>query len=199
MMELDEMKHIWKNQQIENGMDYSNQELLMLINNKSIAFEEQIKARDRREIVVAIIVALFFGVFFFFMPSVWQKVGSGIIVLSCILIGYKLRSVRRQSVANEPNHDHSVHQHLLCELRWVKSQKQLLQNVVWWYICPLALGLIVFAFGFQAGIFKVLYIIMVIAMSAATWYLNKRAVNKRFEPLIKHLKKGISAIDGEKK
>ncbi|MDZ7680373.1 MAG: hypothetical protein U5J63_01370 [Fodinibius sp.] len=48
-MELNELKNVWKQQEVPNKKEYSKSELMMLINNKMISLEEQIKSRDRLE------------------------------------------------------------------------------------------------------------------------------------------------------
>ncbi len=197
-MEFEELKHTWHQQKINEDLDYSREELLMLLNNKVVSFEEQIKSRDRREIIAVIIVVVLFSIFFFMTPSAWQKVASAIIILSGFFIWYKLKTAQRKRLANEPEFDHSLYDHLYNELKWLKKQKNMIEQVAWWYILPIALGLIVFAMGFEWIIFKFAYIGVVILIGVVIWRLNQRVVKKKFNPLIDELQEAISAIEDSK-
>lgn len=197
-MELNELKNIWNRQEIEDDMDYSREELLMLLNNNMVSFEEKIKSRDRREIIAALIVISVFGAIFFITPFVWQKVGSGIIILAGFYIWYKLKKAQRKKLESKPTFDHTLRDHLEDELQWVKKQKRMIEQVAWWYIVPISLGLIVFALSFGI-IFKITYIILVVLLGAGIWKLNQRAVAQKFNPLIEELQDAISVIENSNK
>lgn len=198
-MEFDDFKQTWKQQETPENLDHTQEQLLMLLNNKVISFEEQIKARDRREIFAAILVTVIFGVFFFVLPSIWQKTGSAIIVFSGILIGYKIKTAQRESIKQETDPDTSLRNHLSHELQWMRQQKRLLKTVIWWYVLPLVIGIILFAIGFEGLIFKLVYIGVVILLGIGVLWLNKYAVEKKHNPIIEELREALSFIENSKK
>lgn len=193
-MKLDELKQIWKQQKIERDMEYSQSELLMLINNKMISFEKDIRSRDRLEIIACALVVLIFGIWFFTASSLWTRIGCAIIVAGCFFIVYKLK--KAQPKADDPvRYDHSIAEHLQYELRKVRTQKRLLKNVAWWYILPNVMGLFFVTLGFPLSIwFKAGYITLIIALAAWIWYMNQKAISNRFEPLIGELRDSINFI-----
>src|SRR5699024_7242909 len=194
-MELEELSNIWKSQKISSEREYSKQALLMILNNKTISFEEQIKSRDRFEIIAAIVVIISFGVILFITPSVWQKTGCGIIILSAFWVWYKFKSVQHIAIEDEPDCNHNMYNHLQQELHWVKKQKTLLENVLWWYVLPFMTGLVIFALGFSNRMVKIFYIIGIIILGSVIWILNHRAIIKRFNPFIEELEDAISVIE----
>lgn len=195
-MELDELKNIWHKQHVRNDMQYSRSEMLMLINNKMISFEQQIKARDRREIGACILVIIIFAIFLYFAPSLLAKLGCGVIIFSAGFIWYKLKSAQNKFVGNHRNPDHTLDEHLKLELNKVKAQKKLLQTVAQWYIAPIGIGLLLFTAGSHWGnMAKIIYMSTVVIFGIAIWWWNQRTVAKRFDPLIEELKHSIQFIN----
>jgi Mg/Co/Ni transporter MgtE len=95
-MELDELKSIWwKKQKVEEQEYLSKEQLVMMLNNKMISFDEEIKKRDWREIGTAIVMSVICGVLLFILDSIWFKLSCVTIILASGLISYKLWAARR--------------------------------------------------------------------------------------------------------
>ncbi len=194
-MELDELKHIWKQQEIEDEMEYSQSELMVLINNKMLSLEKEIKSRDRLEIIACAMIVLFFGYILFTSSSMWTQIGSATLVLAGIFIAYKLKSAQIKRKDESAQYDHSMQEHLSWELQQLRRQKKLLKNVAWWYIAPIVVGLLFFTMGSEMGlVIQVVYMGGVLAFSGFVWYLNQRTVKKKFEPLIKEIREAIKSL-----
>lgn len=188
-MELDELKNIWHKQDMKDNMQYSRSELLMILNNKMITFEQQIQARDRWEIGACILVIIIFGSFLYFAPSLLAQIGCGVIIFSAGFIWYKLKSAQNKLAGDINNPDHSLADHLELELSKVKVQKKLLKTVGLWYIAPICIGLSLFTAGSDWGeLAKIIYMSAVVVLSVAIWGWNQRTIAKRFDPLIEELK-----------
>ncbi|MDZ7771158.1 MAG: hypothetical protein U5K31_00160 [Balneolaceae bacterium] len=198
-MELDELKDIWKQQKAAAGANYSRSELLMLINNRMISFEERIRSRDRLEVLACIAVIIFFGAYFFVTESLLQQVGSVVLVSGALLVWYRLKTTDVHKTEDRPMVDLPMAVHLERELRRVREQKKLLGSIAWWYILPLTVGLLIFALGFQSGwAFKAGYITLVLAMGGWVWKRNRDTVRRKFAPLEKELEEAMEFIrDGE--
>lgn len=195
-MELDELKHVWK-QQSSRDMDYSRSELMMLINNKMISLEEKIRSRDRLEIIACIILIVSYSIIFFTTNSAWKQAGSITIILSGILIWYKLKSVQRQSFSkDDPSPDRPMREYLHLEAQSIKKQKNLLKSVVWWYILPIGIGLFLFTMGFDAGLTtKIVYLAIVVLLGIGVWWMNQQAVKQKFNPLLQEIENAIEFVE----
>lgn len=195
-MELNELKQVWKQQNIDSKMEYSQSELMLLINNKMLSLEKEIKSRDRLEIIACVVIVLFFGYILFTTQSLWKQIGSATLMLSGVFIAYKLKSAQITRPDEPSQYDHSMQEHLSWELQQVRRQKKLLKNVAWWYIAPIVVGLLFFTIGFESGIItQVVYMAVVLAFSAFVWHLNQRTVQKKFDPLIKEITEARDSLN----
>ncbi|HKK45483.1 MAG TPA: hypothetical protein VJ964_08170 [Balneolaceae bacterium] len=195
-MELNELKNVWKQQSSNHNLDYSQSELMMLINNQMISLEKEIKSRDRIEFIACLFLIVCFGIILFTTNSVWKQVGSVTIVLSGIFIWYKLKYTQHRSFDKKPSPDRPMREYLKLEAESVEKQKKLLQNIAWWYIAPICLGLFFFALGLDSGFTKkLLYMIVVIVTGGLVWWMNQRAVKQKFDPLLKEIKEAIKFLE----
>jgi len=114
-----------------------------------------------------------------------------------MLIWYKLKSTQHQSFGeNAPSPDRPMKEYLNLEIRNIKKQKRLLKNIAWWYILPIGTGLFLFAMGFDTGLTaKIVYIGIVILLGAFVWWINQRAVKRKFDPLIDEIKEAIEFVE----
>jgi Flp pilus assembly protein TadB len=196
-MELDELKTIWKKQEIKNRESLSKEQLSVLLNNKMISFDEKIKSRDRREIGAAIFVSFIFGILLFVMDSIWTKLGCVTIILACGFISYKLITERRAAIDKKSNPNTTFKENLQFELQKVETQRNLLKNIVWWYIAPIFLGSLFFFIGIYGGITLILHIIFMIVVSGLVWGLNQHAVSKYIDPIINDIENAIQFVEDE--
>lgn len=195
-MELNELKNIWRRQQADKERDYSQSELMLLINNKMLSLEKQVKSRDRIEIIACAALVLFFGYTLVTAHSLWTQIGSTIIVAAAIFIGYRLKSSQIEKQSRDDSYNHSMAEHLQQELNQVRQQKKLLENIAWWYISPIVVGLAFLAAGFETGLLsKVTYMAVVLVCAVLVWYFNQRAVRRKFDPLIQELNKAITSLN----
>jgi len=195
-MEFDELKKVWKNQAKQESGEYTKSEVMMLINNRMVSLEEEVKSRDRLEIIAAVLIIICFGVILFTTNSVWKQFGSTIIIVSAVFIWYKLKSTQVESFSEQLSPDRPMKEYLHVELQRVQKQKTLLKNVAWWYILPIFTGLLFFSFGFDSSLaFQVGYMIFVALLSVGIWMLNQRTVKKKFDPLINEIQEAIRFIE----
>lgn len=195
-MELNEIKKIWRRQQKSEEVACSKKELKAIVNNKMRSLEEEIKRRDRIEIVACGIIIAIFGVILFTTTSIWTQMGCVTVVSSACYICYKLKAAQFVEIKEEQSPDRPVRLHLKQELEQVEKQKKLLKNIAWWYIIPLTVGLLLITIGGQSTLFyKVTYMAAVILFGIFVWYLNQKTVRKKFDTLEKEIKKAIAFIE----
>jgi Flp pilus assembly protein TadB len=169
---------------------------MVLINNKLLSLEKDIQSRDKLELLACLAVCLIFGYILFASHSMWKQIGSAILILSAIFIAYKLKSTQIRSKSDTVKCNHSMEQHLKLELKQVRSQKKMLRNIVWWYIAPIVVGLSFFTMGFESGVvIQIIYMCVVIILSAVVWQLNQRVVRSKFDPLIKEIEEAIQSLN----
>ncbi len=195
-MELDELKEIWQDQESGDPIHHPEREIREYIDDRMRSLEEQIRSRDRLEIVAAVVVMIIFGFLFFYTSSFWTRAGAGIVVLSAIYICYRLKKAQIEQVNSDQSFDRSVEAHLEMELQQVQTQKKLLQSVAWWYIAPMTVGLILLTFDSGSGFwFRILYPALLIVFGVIIWKFNQRTVKRKFDPLEADIREAIRFIE----
>jgi hypothetical protein len=181
-------------------MEYSKSELMVLINNKMLSLEKEIKSRDRLEIIASIILIVVFGYYFIASSSLWIKIGSATIILAAIYISYTLKANQIKRINESESLDHSLGDHLRQELERVERQKKLSKTVAWWYIAPIVTGLFFITLGFkQDPLFKTIYMGFVLLIAVVVWKFNQKTVTNKFDPLITEIHEAIDFINDGKK
>ncbi|MDZ7716362.1 MAG: hypothetical protein U5J95_09145 [Balneolaceae bacterium] len=199
-MELDDLKNIWKQQDDVAEETYSSSKLVNSVDNKMSSLEKKIKKRDRLEFLVSVFLIVIFSIVFFMSTSIFTQIGCGIVVLSCIYISYRLKTAQIKKSDWQESFNHSLHEHIQHELKQIRRQKRLLENIVWWYIAPITIGLIFITIGGDSSFqFKVIYLLIVGGIGIIVWKYNQRSVRKKFNPLIQEFEQAIKTIEQEEK
>lgn len=195
-MNLDDLKNIWKQQDDASGERYSGSGLVDLIDNRMSSLEKEIKKRDRLEFIVSVFLIVIFSIVFFLAESIYTQIGCGIIVLSCIYISYRLKTAQIKKSDWQDSFDHSLRDHIQHELKQIRRQKKLLENIAWWYIAPITIGLIFITLGGDSSFqFKVIYLLIVGGAGIIIWIFNQRSVRNRFKPLIQEFEQALETIE----
>lgn len=197
-MDLEEMKQIWKRQKSEEEM-MTQEQFMMILNNKLISMDEKIKKRDWLEISVAAITAVVCIIILFYTDSMWFRLGCFTLIAACILVTYKLQTAKKKA-ANQnirPNQNFSTH--LKEELAKMKAQQKLLKSVLWWYLMPIFIGLLFFVIGSDEPLWsKLVYMTIVVLLYAYIWWMNRKAVSNTIEPIIEDLQEALAFIKNDK-
>src|SRR6185436_4346133 len=125
-------------------------------------------ARDLRELLACAFVIIIFGIFYFtvYLTPV-SRAGDLIVIGGAIFIAWKLIHTRRKTPPAPPGA--TVVESLRAELKAVRAQSQLLGSIAWWYLLPLAIGILVctwgsFRGGFGGLVNNIIYSLFVIAL-----------------------------------
>lgn len=192
-MTLDDWKDTW--QAAEKGADstLSDEALLRLVKEKSEAFDETIRRRDRREGIAAALVCLFFSLMLF-DPSWVVRIGALIVMGSSASIYWTLRRARTGYAPPAP--DQPVVETIRSEREKVAEQIRLLESVFWWYLLPLATGLFLVVGG-NAGLswFTLGYGAFVVALGGGIYYLNQREVRETLRPRREELTRLLRQVE----
>jgi len=75
---------------------------------------------------------------------------------------------------------------------YLTKEMTLLNNVVYWYLLPSAVGLLLFFYGIRPDVIKTLQLFsIVLVVFFIIYYLNKKAVKEDIEPLLQKLEESI--------
>lgn len=181
-MPLDDARSSWRSgdDAFEDAM--SDRELLGLVKQKSQAFDDAIRKRDRRETIAGTVVGLFFLPFVFIMDPSWlTQVGVALVLAGIALTIWMPRRARRRST--DASLGLPLADVLRSERAKLDAQIRLLRNVLWWYIGPLAIGIVLVVLG-TGGLswYTLGYAVLMAVVSAVVYRLNQQAVRRRLLP-----------------
>ena len=178
---LDDAKDAWQADPSSGAQESIPEEkLLRRVKAEAEAFDEQIRRRDRREMIAAGLVFLFFATMLL-DPSWLVRVGALVVMGSSGLIVWVLRRARRGD--RGPASDRPLAETIRAEREKVDTQIHLLENVLWWYIAPMAVGLGLVVLG-DDGLswFALGYGTVVALFCAVVYVLNQRTVRRSLRP-----------------
>lgn len=196
-MNDDELKKLWQQQPLRDPAP-SPAQLISAMQNKTTLLRRCLDARDLRELVACAFVIIILGCFYFTVyRELISRVGCLIIIGSTIFIAWKLVHTRRTTPPAPPGA--TIVESLRAELNAVRAQSRLLGSVLWWYLLPLGIGLLVATWGMPIHLHaKIPATLFFIAVDAFIYWLNQRARAKQLLPLEEQLESLIhSAETGE--
>jgi protein-S-isoprenylcysteine O-methyltransferase Ste14 len=191
--DLDDFKDAWQAADDPAEPVLSDEALLRLVREQAEAFDETIRRRDRRESVAAALVFLFFSTMLL-DPSWVVRIGALLVMGSSVLIYWTLRRARTGHTL--PDVDRPVAEAIRAERKKVDEQIRLLETVLWWYIAPLATGILLVAAG-DAGLswFTLGYGAVVLALGGGIYYLNQREVRQTLRPRREELTRLLRRVE----
>ncbi len=187
----DELERIWNSSRQKQLVSYHEPALFNELDSKLNEFEMVIKKRDRREITTASIFIPICSIAAFFTTGLTQ-IGLILACFSCILIIYMLIRGRRHRVEN---YAVPVETYLIQHKQYLIKQRALLNNVLYWYILPIAISCVLFMVGLNPEKGLKIPLVIVIPINILVYYLNKMAVKKVFDPLIEKISSAINSLN----
>jgi hypothetical protein len=191
-----ELKNIWQNSPQKEIVKFEKSKLLIDLNHDLTKFERSIKNRDRLEILAAIFVFAVFSYYAYYYTQPLAKIGSILICLASVFIVYKLKHL--QKLKKPIDFTLSMKEQLKESLIYITQEKNLLDTILHWYILPLSLGMIVFIMGLIKDLDRLLMELLgLVVLNIAVYLLNKRAVKKKFLPLINDINSSINELEAD--
>ena len=197
-MNLDDAKELWSSEP-ESATDpmtthtLSESEILRLVKEKAHAFDKKIWRRDLWESIAAVVVFLAFA-WMLQDPSWVVRTGALTVMAGSVYIFWRLRRARRRHADDAL--DRPVAEVLRAEREKVNEQIHLLKNVLWWYIAPLALGVLLVTIGDNGWSgFTIGYAVVVVLGSAIIYALNQRAVRRCLHPRREELTRLLDQVE----
>ena len=165
---------------------------------KTTLLRRCLDARDLRELLACAFVIIVFGYFSFTVyRGPISRVGVVVIIGSTIFIACKIVHIRRTNPPAPPGA--TIVESLRAELNSVRAQSRALGSVLWWYLLPLTIGLLIATWGLPIHFLaKVPATLVFFAVDAFVYWLNQRARSKQLLPLETQLESLLrSAETGE--
>jgi hypothetical protein len=179
-MTLDDARSFWQSQEPALGSTMQDSDILRLVQDRSREFDAKVRRRDIREIVAMVIVVLIM-IPTLLRPLWLMRSGAAVILAGCALTYYKLTRARHAHPA--PSAATPLVARLKAELAKVDAQIDLLDNVLWWYIAPFAIGpILIVASTAGATWTTVAYAIAVLLLAVIIYRINRRAVDRDLRP-----------------
>jgi len=196
-MNDDELKKLWQRQPLRDPA-ISPRQVMSAMQKQTSQLRRTLWARDVRELVACVIVGVIFGVYYFTVSRTpTSRLGDLIVIGSSIFIAFKLIYTRRTTPPAPPGA--TIVESLRAELNSVRAQSQLLRSVLWWYLLPLGIGILVGTWGSVVGlggfVFNMIYTVGVIALYAWIYRLNQRAASKQLLPVEAQLESLLHSVE----
>lgn len=181
-MNDDELKKLWRQQSL-SAPDLSPAQVMAAMEKQTTQLRRCLYARDIRELVACGIVIIIFGVFYFTVyREPISRLGDLIVIGSTIFVAWKLVHARRNTPPAPPGA--TTVESLRAELKSVSTQSRLLGSVLWWYLLPGFIGLVIATWGLRTDVrVKLACTVFFIAVNAFVWWLNRWARRKQLVPL----------------
>jgi hypothetical protein len=197
-MNLEDARDLWRSPDEHDGpvrVQMNEQEILSLVTKRAADFERVIRRRDRRE-RLALLVAGLFLLPALLAPSWVARIGVLIVLAAGVLIHLRLRDARRAEPVEDPAAP--LADVLRAERTKVDAQIGLLESVLWWYIAPLAVGVVLVFGGLRGPTWLTFgYAALVAAGAAAVYHLNQWAVRRDLSPRREQLNRLLAQLESD--
>jgi hypothetical protein len=210
-MTFNELQKTWQKDTSSSKLTIDSNLLLQEVKRNKEFFESAIFWRDVREVAAgtfAILGLLGFAVFFFYRALMLAALGSTVAALFALWVVLFFIFDRTIQRKRHPSRDKSLTACIEDSLAQVNHQIWLLKNVLWWYLLPPGIGIVI-CFGFFAwqghiagkpvliAILKNLAFIALIFWGV--YLLNRRAVRKDLMPRKQELESLLKNLSNDNK
>lgn len=195
-MNDDELKSLWQQQPLRDPVPSTGQ-LISAMQNKTTLLRRGLDARDLRETWICGILVIVFGYYFFTERTPISRLGWLIVIGGLFFIAWKLVRTRRMTPPAPPGA--TIVESLRAELNAVRTQSRLLGSVLWWYLLPSGIGLLVATWGKPIPLLaKIPMTLFYLSVYGFIYWVNQWARSKQLLPLESQLESLLhSAETGE--
>ena len=188
-MDFDSLGGAWVNQPSRAGVP--EDEMVAAVGARAAELDRVVRLRDRIETWGALLAMPIFASVAVVGRFGVSRIGAAILALACLLIPIWFRRARRPP----PDPTLPIAQMLSQELDRVRAQQRLLGTVLWWYLAPLGIGVVLFL----AGPLDSPWLVGLVALGVAAFFgglfrLNRRAIREDLEPRARELENWIAGL-----
>lgn len=198
-MKLDDLKSDW--QQTLQSADAPDNltEVIAMLALKTEKIDKEIKRRDILEIGIALLLIPFWVYGLINTAGNMQTIGLVLAIFSSIFIPFKLIKAKQIKHSKAS----SLRAFLENERQKLYQQKRLLETVLWWYLTPITVSIVLIVLGStvdEHGLPQLndtlsLYFSSVAVLYAGIYFLNKRAAKKKFTPLLENVEQRLAQLE----
>lgn len=200
-----ELKDIWNNSSQPEQISIETKQLTEELNTKINSIQKKIRNRDIREISASIFGILLFAYLLFEIPFPITKVACG---LAIAWFGFVILKFRKSKIQNnKTDFSLSLSEQLNHQKYMIAQQAKLLDSALYWYAIPPFIMNFIFILGLEnptdynwtnsiaesllplTSNLKTITIIGLALFYTFTFWVNKRALNKDVNPMIKSIEK----------
>ncbi|WBX70380.1 hypothetical protein [Tenacibaculum retecalamus] len=200
-----ELKDIWNNSSQPEQISIETKQLTEELNTKINSIQKKIRNRDVREISASIFGILLFAYLLFEIPFPITKVACG---LAIAWFGFVILKFRKSKIQNnKTDFSLSLSEQLNHQKYMMVQQAKLLDSALYWYAIPPFIMNFIFILGLEnptdynwnnsiaesllplTSNLKTITIIGLALFYAFTFWVNKRALNRDVNPMIKSIEK----------
>jgi hypothetical protein len=202
-MNPDDSKQAWQQQNLQTRLTIDAELLLKEVQRNEQYFTATIFWRDVREVGTSLLlipVWLFMGVRLS-LPWTWYLTVPVLVWVAGYMLTDRMRRRRQSPEPGEP-----LRQSAQSSLAQVEHQIWLLRNILWWYLLPIALSILVFfgqvgwqmrSVGWLSALFVAGLAVFVGAIFAGVYWLNQVAVRSLLEPRRRELETLLMSLEDE--
>lgn len=191
----EELIKIWQSSPNQERVKFEKSRLMIDVQSSMDRFHRSIKNRDLREYIAVAIIIPAFAFSAYFIPFTVSKIASVLIIGYAIYVAIRLRNAKK----HKPSAFTETYLDYLYKTReYILIQKQLLDTVIYWYILPgvTLTMLFVMGFGITGRLKPILKMGAInVGLAVATYYLNKRAVQKELVPRLTKVNELINLME----
>ncbi|WP_448547513.1 hypothetical protein [Thalassotalea fusca] len=198
-MKFDDLKQNWQESIAQQDSSENLSEVIAVLATETKKLDNHVKYRDILEISIAIFLIPFWVYGLMNSVSTMQSLGCILAIISSVYIPYRLIKAKKVPLAK----DNSVREYLLSEQQKVAQQKALLESIVWWYITPITVSVLLITLGAnvdasglpQINQHMMIYYASVALLVVGIYLLNMRAAKKRFGPILEKIEERLAELE----
>lgn len=191
----DELVKIWQSSPNQERIKFEKSRLMIDVQSSVDNFHKKIKYRDMMEQIAIVLGIPVFAYYAYSIPFTATKIASVLIIFWGIYVATRLQQAKK----HKPGAFSETYLAYLYKTReYINIQKQLIENILYWYILPavMLMSLFVLGPGITGRLTKIVKVEAgIVAVGIATYVLNKRAVKKQFNPRIEKIEALIQALE----
>ncbi|MEQ9454961.1 MAG: hypothetical protein RLN76_10270 [Phycisphaeraceae bacterium] len=189
-MERDPLQEAWRAHGSEMRVTADQEVLLREVRRNQRYLDAMLRARDYREVVVGLLlIPVWFGMTLLLDETLWTwYLGiPGFLWLVVFMLVFRLRYGKSRVQADDALVDQVKE-----ALRQVEDQMWLLRHVLWWYILPLLVPMLVWLVHLgwamsdsgviETVVFTVMMLVFLVGLNVFVYWLNQRVVRSELAP-----------------
>jgi hypothetical protein len=193
-----ELVKIWQSSPNQERVKFEKSRLMIDVQSNVDLIHRKIKYRDIAEQLGAILVSPVFIYYAFTIPFLLTKIASILIVVWAMYVIFRIRQAKKHKPGaftdNYLQYLHKTRDYLVI-------QKDMIDNVLYWYILPAMILMFMFILGPGVTPERIAKLtstgLVIVATGIAIYYLNKRAVKKQLNPRLEKIDKLIGVMAKE--